>query len=191
MGRFEQFAKYRTYKDTVSENHCLLGVRIIEEQKIIDTLPPAEQALILKAVEFHGTKELPALDEYALHFAKMIRDTDKLDIFCLCAENYRLFHENKKAFTFEVEFPDNPDISPDVLDAVLNNRLIDYRLLRTLTDAKLLQLGWVFDINFDWTLRQMRDRGYIDGIMRWLPEVEPARRAADRIGDYVAERLKS
>ena len=189
VGRFEQFQKYRTYKDTVSENHCLIGLRIIDRHELLKSFLPDERAIIRAAVEFHGAKELPALDDRTLHFAKMIRDTDKLDIFHLCAENYRLFHENKKAFTFEVEFPDSPDISPAILDAVLNNRLIDYRLIKTLADAKLLQLGWVFDTYFDWTLRQMRDRGHIDGILRWLPDTEPARQAARHITAYVAARL--
>ena len=190
-GRFEQFAKYRTYKDSVSENHCLLGLRIIAEHNLLDALEPDEQRLIRDAIEFHGAKELPALDDRTLHFGKMIRDVDKLDIFCLCAENYRRFHEDKKSFAFEVEFPDTPDVTPAILDSILNNRLIDYRLLTTLTDAKLLQLGWVFDVSFDWTLRQMRDRGYIDGIMLWLPDTEATRKAADHINAYVAERLHS
>ena len=189
VGRFEQFKKYRTYKDAISENHCLLGLRIIDEHKLLNSFSPDEQSILRPAVEFHGAKELPAMNDRTLHFAKMIRDTDKLDIFHLCAENYRLYHENKKAFAFEVEFPDSPDVTPAILDALLHNRLIDYRLIKTLTDAKLLQLGWVFDTWFDWTLRQMRDRGHIDGILRWLPDAQPAQQVARHIAAYVAARL--
>ena len=129
------------------------------------------------------------MDERAGHFAKMIRDVDKLDIYCLCVDNYRLYHENRDAFVLEVEFPDSADISPYILEAVLSNRLIDYGHIRTLTDAKLMQLGWVFDVYFDWTLRQMRDRGYIKGIARWLPDSEPAQRALGHVQRYVDERL--
>ena len=188
-GRFEQFTKYRTYKDTISENHCLLGLRVISEKQWLDDLLPDERSLIQKAIEFHGAKELPAMNERVLHFAKMIRDVDKLDIFHLCMENYRRFHENKKAYTFEVEFPDSIEVTPEILESILNNRVIDYRLLKTLTDAKLLQLGWVFDTYFDWTLRQMRDRGYIDGITCWLPDTEPVQQAVRHINRYVAKRL--
>jgi len=188
-GRFEQFTKYRTFKDTVSENHGLLGLRIIAEKQWLGDLPPDEQAMIQQAVEFHGAKALPAMDARTLHLAKMIRDADKLDIFRLCVENYRLFHENKKAYTFEVEFPDSPEVSPPILEAILGNHLIDYRLLKTLTDAKLLQLGWVYDTYFDWTLRQMRQRGYIDGITCWLPDTEPVQQAVRHIMTYVAARL--
>ena len=189
IGRFEQFKKYRTYKDPLSENHCLLGLRILSEKDKLKSLASEERSVIEKAIEFHGAKELPTLDERTLHFAKMIRDTDKLDIFHLCAENYRLFHENKKAFTFEVEFADSTEVTPGILDAILSSQLIDYRLLRTLTDAKLLQLGWVFDTYFDWTLRQMRDRSYIDGILCWLPDTAPVQQAVRHIRNYVTTRL--
>ena len=188
-GRFEQFTKYRTYKDTLSENHCLLGLRVIAEQGWLAELPSDEQTLIRNAVEFHGAKELPTLDGRTLHFAKMIRDTDKLDIFCLCTENYRRYHEDQKAFPFEVEFSDSPEVNPAIVDSILSGQTVDYRLLKTLTDAKLLQLGWVFDVSFDWTLRQMRQRGYLDGIARWLPDTEPAQNALRHIMTYVAARL--
>jgi putative nucleotidyltransferase with HDIG domain len=189
VGRFEQFKKYRTYKDTISENHCLLGLRIIHENNLTAAFPDGERSIIEKAVKFHGAKELPAMDERTLRFAQMIRDTDKLDIFRLCVENYKQFHENKKAFTFEVEFPDSPEVSPAILESILKNQLIDYRLIKTLTDAKLLQLGWVFDTYFDWTLRQMRDRGYIDGIICWLPQTAPVQHAISHIRNYVTARL--
>jgi len=189
IGRFEQFKKYRTYKDPLSENHCLLGLRILSETNRLESLSSEERSVVEKAIEFHGAKELPTLDERTLHFAKMIRDTDKLDIFHLCAENYRLFHEHKKAFTFEVEFADSTEVTPGILEAILSSQLIDYRLLRTLTDAKLLQLGWVFDTYFDWTLRQMRDRGYIDGILCWLPDTAPIQQAVRHIRNYVTTRL--
>ncbi len=191
VGRFEQFKTYRTYKDVDSENHCLLGLRIIERQRFLDDIAPAEQTIIRAAVEFHGAKELPAMDERTRHFSQMIRDADKLDIFHLCVENYRLYHEDKEAFAFEVEFPDSPDISPAILEAILNDQLIDYRRVQTLTDAKLLQLGWVFDTYFDWTLQQMRDRGYIEGIARWLPDTEPARGALAHIQTRLSERLNA
>lgn len=191
VGRFPQFAQYRTYKDTQSVNHCLLGVQMIDQHRLLEVLPQDEQAVIRAAVTFHGAKEIPPVDDRTRQFTQMIRDTDKLDIFCLCTENYRRYHQDKQAFPFEVEFVDSPDANPAILESILNRQTVDYRLLKTLTDAKLLQMGWVFDTYFDWTLRQMRDRGYLDGIARWLPDTPQVRTAADSIFAYVAERLGS
>ena len=59
IGRFEQFEKYRTYNDTKSVNHCLLGLEILRRTNILGDLDPAERQIIEKAVEYHGLKELP------------------------------------------------------------------------------------------------------------------------------------
>ena len=44
--------------------------------------------------------------------------------------------------------------------------------VRTLTDFKLLQIGWVFDINFQPTLECVKDRHYLQMIRRVLPASE-------------------
>jgi HD superfamily phosphohydrolase YqeK len=35
VGRFPQFQKYRTYKDTISENHCQLAVKVLAEHNVL------------------------------------------------------------------------------------------------------------------------------------------------------------
>ena len=144
VGRFPQFKQYRTYKDQISENHCLMALSVLRENNVLDKLPADERAVIEKAIEFHGAKNLPEMDERTLHFTKMVRDADKLDIFELLIENYRILAEEPEKFKWELEFPDTPECNPEIIDALLSNQLIDYGTIRTINDAKLLQLGWVF-----------------------------------------------
>lgn len=189
VARFPQFARYRTYKDAKSVNHCQLGVEIIDQHRLLDGLPTDQIEIIRFAVLYHGAKDIPPTDPRRRFFTQLIRDVDKLDIYCLCVENYRRYYQDKQAFPFEVEFHDAPHISPQVVEAICRHQTVDYRWLKTLADAQLLQLGWVFDTNFDWTLRQMHQRGYIDGIARWLPEIPEAQKALRAIRDYVQTRL--
>ena len=104
VGRFPQFQKYRTYNDTTSENHCLLALKVLAEHNVLADVSDGDRVIIEKAIEFHGIKELPPLDERTLHFAKLIRDSDKIDIFELLIKNYRLMAEDPKKFKWEVEF---------------------------------------------------------------------------------------
>ena len=46
VGRFPQFQQYRTYKDTISENHCLLALKVLAEDKVLDVLDADERAII-------------------------------------------------------------------------------------------------------------------------------------------------
>jgi len=189
VGRFPQFQQYRTYKDQISVNHCLLALEVLAEHQVLDVLGADERAIIEKAIEFHGAKDMPPMNERAAHFTKMIRDADKIDIFELLVENYRILAEEPEKFTWELEYPDTPECSPEIIEAILNRQLIDYRKLKTVNDAKLLQLGWVFDVNFDHSLRQIHDRGYLQAIIDLLPKTEPVERAAACIMDYVTKKI--
>ncbi len=189
VGRFPQIQKYRTYKDQDSENHCLLGVKVLEEAGVLENLDADERAVILKSVEFHGEKEPPKLDVQTELFAKLIRDADKIDIFELLVENYRILAEEPENFPWEVEFPDTDECNPDVIDAILNRQLIHYSKIKTINDAKLLQLGWVYDIYFDFSLQQIHDRGYLQAMIDLLPKTEQVKQATGAILKYTQNRI--
>ena len=70
-------------------------------------------------MNFTAPKHCPALDEPALTYAKMIRDADKIDIFELLSTNYRVLAEEPERFTWEMEFPDIPECSPAIIEAIL------------------------------------------------------------------------
>lgn len=189
VGRFPQLQKYRTYKDHESENHCLLGVKVLQEAGVLERIDPDERAIILTSIEFHGAKELPELDTHTALFAKLIRDADKIDIFNLLVENYRILAETPEKFPWKVEFPDTDECNPEIIDAIMNRQLISYTKIKTINDAKLLQLGWVYDIYFDCSLKQIYDRGYLHGIIELLPKTEQVEQAASYILDYTKKRI--
>jgi putative nucleotidyltransferase with HDIG domain len=189
VGRFPQFQQYRTYKDTISTNHCLLALKMLREHQVLAHVSQEERAIIEIAVEFHGVKDLPELDERTGHFAKMIRDVDKIDIFELLVTNYRILAETPEKFTWELEYPDTPDCNPVIIEAILNNRKISYEQLQSVNDAKLLQIGWVFDVYFDHSLKQIYDRGYLQAIIDLLPQTEAVRQVTDHILRYTCERI--
>lgn len=190
VGRFPQFKKYRTYKDQISEDHCLLALKVLSEQEVLAGVDD-DRAVIEKAIEFHGAKEIPAMDERAAHFTKMIRDADKIDIFELLVENYRLLADDPDNFPWEVEYPDTPECGPVIINAIINQELIDYRQLRTVNDAKLLQLGWVYDVYFDYSLKQIHDRGYLQAIIDLLPETNEVRQATQCVLGYTQKRIQT
>ena len=191
VGRFPQFKQYRTYKDQISENHCLMALTVLRENNVLVNLPADERAVIEKAIEFHGAKKLPGMDERTLHFAKMIRDADKLDIFELLVENYRILAYEPEKFKWELEFPDTPQCNKKIIDALLSNQLIGYDMIKTINDAKLLQLGWVYDVYFDYTLKQIHDRGYLHAIIDLLPETESVKQVTGHVLDYTKSRIKT
>jgi hypothetical protein len=190
VGRFPQFAKYRTYNDPRSVNHCLLALDVIQKEKLLSELPDNEKQLIETAIRYHGDKELPSnLTGDTLLLSKMIRDADKLDIFRVVTEGYKQYRDDPDNFKLEIELPDTPEYSGEVLDAVASGRLIDYKTLRTFNDMKLCQLGWVYDVNFIPALKRIKQRRFLETIFEFLPDTEDIAKARQKVFAYIDSRI--
>jgi hypothetical protein len=147
--------------------------------------------LIERAIEYHGLIELPdGLDGQCLLVSKLLRDADKLDIFRVVTDYYRQYREDPEGFKLEVELPDKPEYSMDVVERLLGGRRIDYTMLSTWNDMKLCQLGWVYDVNFPQTLRRIRDRGFLEKVFDFLPDNEDIEKVRRKIFDYVGSRIE-
>jgi len=191
IGRFRQFVKYGTYNDTRSEDHCLLSLKVLRETKVLDGIEKEEKQLIEKAIEYHGQKQLLAdLEGECLLFSQLIRDADKLDVFYVVVEGYKQYRENPDEFNLEVEFEDVPQYSKRIVEDILRGQLVDYSRLRTLNDMKLLQLGWVYDVNFTATLKRIRQRRFLEHIIDFLPRTEDIEKVKAKIFEYVDRRIK-
>ena len=190
IGRFEQFVKYRTYNDPGSVNHCLLGLEVLRRTKVLDEVDAPQRQLIEKAIEYHGSRELPAdLNGECLLFSKLIRDADKIDALKVVTGYYRLYAENPRGFKLELELPDGPGYSTEVVKGLLSGRRIDYNELRTLNDMKLCQLGWVYDVNFAPTLKRIKQRRLLEMLVDFLPKTKDIERVKEKIFEYVDFRI--
>jgi len=147
IGRFEQFKKYNTFDDRKSENHAVLGVKVLKESNVLNCLQKHEQELIINPVKFHNMQKIPEnISSGCLLFSKLIRDADKLDIFRVVT-NYYLEKDKNPNPALELELSDAPEYSHKFIDDILNCRSSKNNL-KTHNDMKLFQLTWLFDINF-------------------------------------------
>ena len=185
VGRFPQYREYRTFKDADSVNHAARGVRVIAEEGILAGLPPEEHRLIIRSVALHNVYRMPGfLGEREDFFLRLIRDADKLDIWRVFLEYYAL-PEEERASAVGLGFPDHPDCSPEILGAIADGEMINLVNVKTLNDFKLLQLSWIFDLNFAPTRRLFRERGYLADFAAALPSDEGVRNALITLESYL------
>jgi len=188
VGRFEQFVEYGTYTDAKSVNHSCLGVKILQEKGILDGLDADEKEIILSAVRLHGEKQLGLdLDEKVEFFAKLIRDADKLDVFRVILDVTRMYMEDPEGFKIGIDLSVEPVCSPEVVQAVIDGELIDYKAVRTLDDMRLMQLGWVYDVNFKATFKRIKERGCLVQISELLVKTPETEKAIAAVLKYVDE----
>ncbi|MCF8025044.1 MAG: HD domain-containing protein [Desulfobacteraceae bacterium] len=177
IGRFEQYRQYGTFSDYQSEDHAALGVTVIQNEGILSGFDPETAGLITRVVRYHNRAALPAEeDERCLFFLKMVRDADKMDIWRVMTEYY-ITGGNTRNPAIGLNLPDTPHISDKIHENLCRGRLAQMSNLKTLNDLKLLQMGWVYDLNFRRTFELVREKGYLEMLRNTLPP--QSRRAAD------------
>ncbi len=189
IGRFEQYARYHTFVDMRSENHADLGLSVIARNRLLAGFDEKVQKIIIEAVRHHNRADLPqGADQVWLLYGKLLRDADKLDIWRVVTDYYdRAGQERNEAI--ELDLPDTPELSRQVLEDLAAARIVQVRHLRTLNDFKLLQMGWVYDINFDPTCRRISERRYLEKIRRVLPADTAIDEIHGQMQFYLAERI--
>ncbi len=191
IGRFEQFAQYGTFADHLSVNHAEFGVEILREKGALAGLNESDRDLIFRAIAYHNRRDLPENEtEICLHFSKMLRDADKLDIWQVFADYYR--HEGESENSVLVHnFPDTPGVSPDIYRDLVTARIANYSDVKNLNDFKLLQVGWVYDINFPPTFRRIHERGCLEAIRNVLPQSEQTEQIFSAAKSYLNTRIET
>lgn len=170
VARFEQYRRYRTFRDRESCNHGLMGVKILKRERRLEEEPPLLRRRVLAAVGLHNRFTLPpALPGETAVVAHVVRDADKLDILRVMHETLcgpRPYHP-----TVVLGLPDSPDLVSDaVLRAAREQRVASYADLRSVNDLRVLLGTWLFDMHFAASRRQFAADGHARSLLEGLPE---------------------
>jgi len=188
IGRFEQYRRYRTFADSKSEDHGALGVSIIRENRVLAAMPPVQAEIVLRAVACHNRLSVPeSTDERFLTILKMLRDADKVDIWRVVTEYYRRSTGTRNP-AVELDLPDEGGVSDIVYESLMRGEPVRMADLRILNDFKLLQMGWIYDLNFSRSFQMVIERGYLEEVRNALPK---ASRRVDEVYAKVRAHLES
>ncbi|MBU5615343.1 HD domain-containing protein [Geomonas azotofigens] len=189
LGRFPQFRDYHTFKDSESLNHAHLSAQVVKQHRLLDFLPEVERASIEVAVRMHNAFQVPeGLPALTADLLRLLRDADKLDIWRVFAEYFNA-PEAERASGAGLGFPDLPGCSAEPLAAVAAGRMVQLSALKNLNDFKLLQVSWIYDINFPATLRLIRQRSVLERFAAMLPQDREVLDVLAQVGRYLEGRL--
>ncbi|MBN2498090.1 MAG: HD domain-containing protein [Deltaproteobacteria bacterium] len=158
IGRFSQFAQYRTFADGASVDHGERGFEIASSCELLSRLPAAERRPILDGIRHHNDRSMPdGLVDRSADFLHLVRDADKLDIFRVVLEAV-----DRDGFR---DLPDMlPHVSlqcspcPEIVAELRHHRSCSFEKVRTLGDFLLMQLSWVYDLNLAPALQRVLER---------------------------------
>lgn len=177
VGRFEQWKVYRTFRDNLSEDHADLGVKVIRKLSFFNKINNDDKDLLLFAIQRHNKIEIGEVpsDKHLL-LARIIRDADKLDIYR--ANQDRICVAVGDGYT---EIPK----AGFIVGAQIRGGD-----LKTRDDLKLIYLLWVYDIYYDWTLKKLWERAYLQRIIEVLPNDKDMAEPLAKLIEYVKKRIE-
>jgi hypothetical protein len=189
-GRFEQYRKYKTYSDVGTEDHSSMGLKILADNKVLDCLDSKEKTIIKTAITIHSVKDFPKnLDKDVEPFAKLIRDIDKLDIYNVMLRNVDDLRANPEKCFAIFGYPATDKCSEHILQAVLEGRTIAYSEFKTLNDMIFGLLGWIYDINFVATLKEIKKRELTEKLISYLPKTDDVQKVCRHVLDVLDKRI--
>ncbi len=190
LGRFEQYAQYQTFVDRKSENHARLSLKILNELNLLRELQPADRKAVVDSVGAHNQATIPAeLTGDSLLLAKMLRDADKLDIWRIVTDYYSDSQAVKNT-SLELDLPDRPKVSERVFASAMAGQTILSSDMQTLDDFKIMQIGWVYDLNFSYSLNECKKRNYITKIKNAVSDKKKAEAVYVRTCCFMKNKLK-
>ncbi len=146
IGRYEQFLKYNTFSDKKSVDHASLGVEIVKEERLFEGIDEHLTQQLYDVIENHNKKNiLQTLPPATIDICNVVRDADKIDILRLLSAHYQTGVYDA---TLSLGLPDVPTFNPAILDDILSAKHTDFSQMSSLNDFKLLNLSWVFDLNY-------------------------------------------
>ena len=162
IARFEQYTKFNTFHDDKSFDHGDYGAEILEKNEYIRKYIDSNKYdnVILKAIKNHNKYKIEdGLSEKELLFSKIIRDADKLDIFYEGVEFFWTTEEEIKKAEKSTEITDK------VWESFVNGEEIEHKYRITPLDEIIFFIALAFDLNFKYTLDEIKREKYIDRLL--------------------------
>lgn len=181
VGRFPQYARWRTFKDSQSTNHGLLGLKTLKSQQALAAETPHIRQLVLAAVGLHNKFAIPEhLPAELQQVVYAVRDADKCDIIRIMAEEFDKKGPRHKAIVLHVQ--DDPQLwNPKIVEDILGGRVAGYGNLQSLNDFRLLLGSWLYDLRFAVSRDFIKKSGYLEQILQHLPADAPVQQARQRL----------
>lgn len=191
IGRFEQVRRFNTFVDKDSINHGEYGVKILFEDNLIEKFNIEEKyyKIIKTAILNHNRAEIEeGLTEKELLHSKIIRDSDKIDIFYILLTDS--IENTYGCFSLEQE-----TFSDETVREFKENHVIDYSKNETYGDKWITHVAYVFNFYYKNSYIVVKENDYINKLLLKAqfknPEtIKIAKELVDIANKYLDEKLK-
>ncbi len=189
IGRFSQMAEFDTFSDEKSVDHAEKAIDILNNNGLLEKLGINNKELVFTAIINHNKFKISdGLNGNELLHAKLIRDADKIDILKVLTDYYSKRNE-KANHSLTWELPVGTTITPAAAKEVLSGKMVTKKNVHSEIDVKIMQLSWVYDLNFRPAFESLVKNRYLEKIYNSLPKNDLVIEIYRKIKVYTENRI--
>jgi len=191
VGRFSQFAEFGTFSDAASVDHGNLGAEIVVQAGWLDAVSAQDRHAMIDAIRHHNCLTIPAnLPHNNLALLRVIRDADKLDIFRVVLEAVeRDGFQELPTMLPNIKLNRSP--SPQLVDEIICKKKASMKNVKSLADLLLMQMAWVYDLNYIPALQRFHERGILARILDHLDQDASIHALVKDVSHFVMKRIRA
>jgi hypothetical protein len=162
--------EFDTFHDEKSIDHADRGVKFLRITNLFEILNISNKELVFAAIQNHNKFKIQdGLTGQELLHSKLIRDADKIDILRVLSEYYTQ-RKGLANHTLTWELQKGTTVSPSVAKEVLAGKIVSKKNVLSEMDVKIMQLSWVYDINFRPAFEYLVKNRYLENVYNSLPK---------------------
>lgn len=170
IGRFSQLVEFDTFHDEKSIDHAENAIKVLKIINPFEILKITNKELVYAAILNHNKYKIQdGLTGQELLHSKLIRDADKMDIFKVLTDYYTQ-RKGQVNHTLTWELQKGTSVSPAVAKEVLAGKMVSKKNVISEMDVKIMQLSWVYDLNFRPTFEFLVKNRYLENVYNSLPK---------------------
>ncbi len=188
VGRFSQFTEFNTFRDSDSVDHGNRSVEDLCRLGILDGCSGEDRQIILDSIKNHNKMSISDdLSGESLKFAKLVRDADKLDIFYVLSDAIKT-RKIREFPEIVLNLPEQGSPSEKILKDLEARRLSSYTHAKSVVDLALIQLSWLYELNYKPTYRRIHDRNVINDILESVPDSVHVQKSSEILRKFLVEK---
>ena len=176
IGRFDEWNFYKTYSNRKFD-HAAYGVDLLKKDNFINNfnIKEEDKEIVYEAIYYHNKYKVP---DNLNKFSKLIRDADKIDILYLHSKGK--IRSSKKG----------EGITKEVKEEFFKKQSINQNNVKTKTDSILLTLAFIYDINYDYSLKIIKEKNLLEDLYKEIGNKDNDL-YFKYINQYIEKRLKN
>lgn len=193
IGRFEQIKRYNTFIDKDSIDHGKFGADLLFEEGLIRKFIEDDKYdnIIKKAILNHNRDkeniDKDLTEEELLH-TKIIRDSDKVDIYNV------IMTQSTEATYGKADISDEK-ITDAIYNKFIEEHKIDYKDITSHIDVLAAHFAYAFDFNFNFGIKIISEKNYINRIVEKFDfkneeTLKRVMKMRDITNEYINNKLK-